>query len=501
MKINIQKIAYRVIPFVVACVIAFSVVVVGDPVKASAVADYGDIRLSDYRPINNNADLGFFELDFASRFTTASNMTFSDAVTHSFAAMPYMTCHSKMYFTHEFTNKFYRNDDEFGNTVCFVLNFYIEQANGGTFERTNNLIRLKFYDSKGNYLSGEDLKILGDIDYVAGKPEYYEDTLTWPEGASYFQPYLYMSYAFSDTSSKVRYYYPSQISESGLGAYLYTYNMMWLNALYTGTRCYWNRPCNGEPYSWFCYNQTWDGCSWYVEKNGVGNWYENGSVFVNHDSNYTTKIWHSPQLFFDINLARFIDGKIYYRMTQSCFTGPDTYDTEIVNSPPYLCIFYYDSNGEYLDKQWVEMTNAAYFERTDSTYSSQNCRFDFIFDFPDNAAYLSFGVYHTVTADGPIGFLYQNEQFDFVFTRYSEDAFSAFLTGDYFGGDVVLPPSKSPDVSADDFRLNGIFDSGTFKSYTEPIKALWECDVVLTMLVCVVTLCMVSWIFFGKKGD
>lgn len=38
MKINIQKIAYRVIPFVVACVILFSCIVVGEPVKASATS-------------------------------------------------------------------------------------------------------------------------------------------------------------------------------------------------------------------------------------------------------------------------------------------------------------------------------------------------------------------------------------------------------------------------------------------------------------------------------
>lgn len=501
MKINIQKIAYRVIPFVVALVIAFSAIVVGEPIKASAAYDYGDFRIDSNRsPINNYADNGYFELEFAPRFTTASNMTFSDAVTHSFASMPYMTCHKEMYFRHEFTNKFYRNDDEFGNTVCFVLNFRIEQQDGGTFERFNNTIYLQFYDKNGNYLSGKDLKIYGEADYVHGQPEYYEGTLTWPVGASYFKPYLYMNYTFSDTSSKVRYYYPSQVSENGLGAYLLTYNMMSMYELYTGTRVYWNRPCNGEEYTSFCYDQTWDGCSWCVEKNGVENWYENGSVTIEHNSNYVTKIWHCPQVFFDINLARFIDGKVYYRMTQSWVANDNTMDTDIVNSAPYLCIFYYDANSKYIGKQWVEMANAGYFDGVGSTYSSQNCRFEFIFDFPDNAAYLTFGVYHTVSADGPIAFLYQNEEFNFLFTRYSEEAFSAFLSGDYFGGDVVLPPTKAPDVYADDFQLGDIFNGDAFKSYVEPIKTLWKCDVVLTMLICVVTLCMVSWVFFGQKG-
>ena len=45
MKINIQKIAYRVIPFVVALTIAFSAVVIGEPVKASAAS----VEVLDWR--------------------------------------------------------------------------------------------------------------------------------------------------------------------------------------------------------------------------------------------------------------------------------------------------------------------------------------------------------------------------------------------------------------------------------------------------------------------
>lgn len=60
---------------------------------------------------------------------------------------------------------------------------------------------------------------------------------------------------------------------------------------------------------------------------------------------------------------------------------------------------------------------------------------------------------------------------------------------------VEKPNTDNLDVGIDSF-----LPETSFLAYTAPIRNLWENDTLVGMLIIVLTLVLVSWVFFGKKG-
>lgn len=59
---------------------------------------------------------------------------------------------------------------------------------------------------------------------------------------------------------------------------------------------------------------------------------------------------------------------------------------------------------------------------------------------------------------------------------------------------------EKPDVSEFDVSIDSLIPSTSLTALTTPILAFWENDTLKAMLVIVLTLVLVSWVFFGKKG-
>lgn len=73
--------------------------------------------------------------------------------------------------------------------------------------------------------------------------------------------------------------------------------------------------------------------------------------------------------------------------------------------------------------------------------------------------------------------------------------------GDKLGelGDSMSSIEK-PDTSDIKVGINDLVPETSLLAYTAPILQIWNNDTLVAMLVIVVTLVLVSWIFFGKKG-
>lgn len=65
-------------------------------------------------------------------------------------------------------------------------------------------------------------------------------------------------------------------------------------------------------------------------------------------------------------------------------------------------------------------------------------------------------------------------------------------------GDQLSAVDK-PDVDSLNVSVDGLVPYQAMLAYTAPIQALWENPTMLGMLMIVVTLVIVSWVFFGKK--
>ena len=66
-------------------------------------------------------------------------------------------------------------------------------------------------------------------------------------------------------------------------------------------------------------------------------------------------------------------------------------------------------------------------------------------------------------------------------------------------GDQLSAVDK-PDVDSFNVSVDGLVPYQAMLAYTAPIQVLWENPTLLGMLMIIVTLVIVSWVFFGKKG-
>lgn len=66
-------------------------------------------------------------------------------------------------------------------------------------------------------------------------------------------------------------------------------------------------------------------------------------------------------------------------------------------------------------------------------------------------------------------------------------------------GDSMSNVDK-PDLNSSDFSANALVPQTSLTTLAKPIQALWENHTLLAMLTIVVSLVLVSWVFFGKKG-
>lgn len=59
---------------------------------------------------------------------------------------------------------------------------------------------------------------------------------------------------------------------------------------------------------------------------------------------------------------------------------------------------------------------------------------------------------------------------------------------------------EKPNTENLNVGINSFLPETSFLAYTAPIRNLWENDTLVGMLIIVLTLVLVSWVFFGKKG-
>lgn len=72
--------------------------------------------------------------------------------------------------------------------------------------------------------------------------------------------------------------------------------------------------------------------------------------------------------------------------------------------------------------------------------------------------------------------------------------------GDKLGSLNEQMQVEKPDIDSFDVSIDTLVPYDTLLAYTSPFTSLWESNTLLGMLMIVLTLVLVSWVMFGKKG-
>lgn len=493
MKINIQKIAYRAIPLLTALVVLLSSVVVGNPLSANAASVgvvYTDNSLSEYSGGLLNRDRSIIKL--------TPNPTYAvhaDGGIYSYKwetiQGPDVTSIDGFSLFLGFQDKFYKGQENLGNTLNFAIDTRISQgADGGTYERFANYVALDFYTASGYCC--KTVKIHGSVDYDAWEVERYQGTYSWPDDASYFKVKVCMSFDTRSAKGKF-YFFLNSVTGEGDPPTVETYNSGYYGQLYTGMKYCWNLPRNGDPYSYIYTDLRWSGGTYQLRLPSSDTKLECTNFQYGFWPDCELEIFYHSNVVFDISRSLFTGGSISYYMFRSWVVAGGGIDVESTWECPIMCINYYDETGAYICSQYVECSNCS------ATLSIEQRRhkFNFSFDYPLNASYVTFSSYQKCTTEDYITFHFGIDEFFFNFYR-DQEAFDLYVNG--LGELPEITGGNGPSISGESLSIGSLIDMNSMTALVSPIKELWNIEVLTSMLVLVVSLCLVSWVFFGKKG-
>ena len=492
MKINIQKIAYRAIPVVTALVVLFSSVVVGNPLKANAAdisSRYDEnsfvVRDAPLIKLHPRSTLELY--DDSNRFLGENFFEAGEAISLNTSFTAYLS----------FADYIYKKD--VGNTFEFSgLDYSLSFSNesgGGNVSFPKDYLSLEFYTESGEYISNASLFRDG---------EKYKGTIEWPADASYFRIFLIL---YFDCSNAYGYGYFAfdYVFDRNIYPTLASYNV----GSYEGMSYSWSV---GNDYEIMSFNA--------IAGSHDGRWYDVNRIYMlgfAHEYQYERTalidfvtdefliITYTCPVIFDLFELRPSQMELSYW----AFSVPFDMSVDVSLLAAGFHIVYYDSTFNEIGEQRFACDLCKDLENK-FTCPMHTATVDF--DIPAEARYLAFRVSSAIQCNGTSTLCY--EVTNFVLNVYRvESGFKSicdangilYLTpeeeemlgqlGDALAG---ILPNDHPLL--DSSSMDDITDADGLAALTSCISSLWSNTLIVSMLVAVVTLAIVSYVFFGKKG-
>jgi hypothetical protein len=223
-----------------------------------------------------------------------------------------------------------------------------------------------------------------------------------------------------------------------------------------------------------------------------------------------------------LDISNLPDGSRFYLSAKPFIQVYDGYTTPLGN----VALIYLDKNGRELGTEFV--TNI---------YPNDNYEYeaDLVIDLPDGAKYCYFTLYLQNIAqlndlglvDGCVIYLeelnlYLRTDSSFVELLQNQNQTNQNNTiingtpeqnqqvgdandkmesaGDKLGDLNDQMQVEKPDTEDMDVSIDSLVPGTSILAYTQPILEFWENPTLKAMLIIVMTLVLVSWVMFGKKG-
>lgn len=478
MKVNIQKIVYRFFPVLTVLVLLLSCVVVGNSLKAEA-AGVLDLNTSWY-------GTPYFAETEVERLTPRTiDIYHNDKLTSSSDfSYPFLVDASDSFSLFvRFEQRFTKNSG-LGNTVEFmgINHMFISSANStGSINATTNYVCIRFYDGTGVAV-GNSIFHKKDGRYVG--------FLNWPKYSEYFTVEVGLYVNCSNATGDF-YFYVDSLYDDVNYPRLASFNC----SKYEGMTYYWNLA--GDPYKRiFCDLRTeksWYSLSWsnyYSGQRGHID-YRVASFGFDFDAGDVLVINYDPGVYFDINKFMALSSTVFVDDIKSHYVGSGNGD--VYFSPMTLLVDYYDVNYDLIKTQEV-ICNCP------SDNWNHKHAFNLPFLYNSKTQYIKIRLRWQLEASASIAFTFGLNNFYIDFAP-DPDLFWRYMNGQW-GDDYVLPDipaGDGPAINPDDFDIDNLVDATYMSALTSAIRELWNCSALTSMLIIVVSLSLVSWIFFGKK--
>lgn len=216
-------------------------------------------------------------------------------------------------------------------------------------------------------------------------------------------------------------------------------------------------------------------------------------------------------------------------------------EMDFVNVTSMLAVRFYDKEGKMIERQDVPSNDELYIE--DGKSGSGKVKYSYELEKPDTAVYCNFHFYHYFSVITPIvsgayietvmnsfdmkvsiDSQYRNQSSEMIGdisdklggiqdqnntliqgTPQQNEQVSGAVGGlegssNSLGDLTDQMQLEKPDLSDIDVSVDAIIPDGGMTILSTPILKFWESPTLVSILVLVLTICLVSWVFFGKKG-